>query len=151
MKKRIYILLLTLFSFGVAGSAQTIISGYLDADATNGITGAPVPYNFYGAVNACRDLSITVGMVTYNDWYLPSHEELVLFVTESASATVPGCLGSNCTWNSVPDGNWVWTRTQPQRHATDQGGISIFTSSYAGSSWASAVTVNAHTYVRCVR
>ena len=108
--------------------AQTEISGYLDSNPSDGISGAiSDSYDFFQAVRACRNL-VHDGKT---DWYLPTYEEIVLFYDHDGSVTAngpivtptPGCIGTNCDWANG-SGYWCWTRSYQPHYNSSNGNIS---------------------------
>ena len=61
----------------------------------------PVDGNAFAAT-VCNEYSVTVGGVTYDDWYLPSKHELNLLYLQK---TVVGGFSSNYYWSSSEFGN----------------------------------------------
>ena len=58
------------------------------------------------AAKVCADYSVTVGGVTYGDWYLPSFYELNLLYTQR---TAVGGFASDVYWSSSEDtNNYAW-------------------------------------------
>lgn len=146
MKKYIFTFLITLGGLTMA-VAQSEISGYLDAIATDGINGVPATMNFKKAVEACRNL-VHNGQV---DWYLPSWEEVTLFVTATNAESPPECTGNNCAWNSTPTNDWMWIRTPARDNVATSMSIFHFNNVSAnntGYTWTNWTTAR---YVRCVR
>jgi len=61
------------------------------------------------AAKVCADYSVTVGGVTYGDWYLPSKYELNLLYQQR---TVVGGLANNNYWSSTEAHNVAaWMQT----------------------------------------
>ena len=143
MKKVILTLTIILSSFALV-TAQTEISGYLDSDSSDGISGAPAQYTFSRAIVACKNLVHD----SKTDWYLPTYNEIALFfATDWAQG--PGCVGTNCAWNFIADAQFVWTR-QVMNDSDGNGACIIHIHSYyTGQSYANAS--NTAGYVRCVR
>lgn len=141
MKKIGHIIILCMITvFSV--NAQTEISGYADADPTNGINdGTAITYSIDEAVVYCRDM-VEDGK---DDWYLPSGEELMLFIPDQDECnTSPGCV------SSAADCEWVASRYHYTRTLNAIGYLAIYT--YCSSNNLT-YTHNASTayYVRCVR
>ncbi len=58
------------------------------------------------AAKVCADYSVTIGSITYGDWYLPSKYELNLLYLQK---TVVGGFSSSNYWSSSEDGNnFAW-------------------------------------------
>ena len=65
----------------------------------------PVDGNAFAAT-VCNEYSVTVGVVTYGDWYLPSKHELNLLYLQK---TVVGGFASASYWSSSEnDSNYAW-------------------------------------------
>jgi hypothetical protein len=62
----------------------------------------PVDGNAFAAT-VCNEYSVTVGGVTYGDWYLPSKHELNLLYLQK---TVVGNFASAIYWSSSENGNY---------------------------------------------
>ncbi|MBW8332946.1 MAG: collagen-like protein, partial [Prolixibacteraceae bacterium] len=58
------------------------------------------------AAKVCADYSVTVDGVTYDDWYLPSHDEL--YKLYAASSVVPNFSYSYYWSSSEVDSNYAW-------------------------------------------
>ena len=58
------------------------------------------------AAKACADYSVTVDGITYDDWYLPSHDELLKFY--EARSVVPDSWYSYFWSSSDFDSNYAW-------------------------------------------
>jgi hypothetical protein len=58
------------------------------------------------AAKACADYSVTVDGITYDDWYLPSHDELLKFC--EARSVVPDSWYSYFWSSSDFDSNYAW-------------------------------------------
>ena len=141
MKTLYIILVVNVLTFGML-QAQTEISGYADADPTNGINDlTAVTYSIDEAVVYCRDL-VEDGK---DDWYLPSGEELMLFIPDQDEcASSPGCVSSSsCEWTA---GRYHWTRTQ-----TGSGWLCIYTQCNVNNLVSTSYSVGALQYTRCVR
>jgi len=57
------------------------------------------------AATVCNEYSVTVGGVTYGDWYLPSKHELNLLFLQK---TVVGGFANNDYWSSTELGSLAW-------------------------------------------
>jgi Protein of unknown function (DUF1566) len=69
---------------------------------------APVDGGAFAAT-VCNEYSVTVGGVTYGDWYLPSRHELNLLYLQRA---VVGGFTTNIYWSSLEDGtNGAWAQS----------------------------------------
>ena len=67
----------------------------------------PVDGNAFAAT-VCNEYSVTVGGVTYGDWYLPSKHELNLLYLQKVAGTVDG-FSNNYYWSSTEaDINYAW-------------------------------------------
>jgi len=67
----------------------------------------PVDGNAFAAT-VCNEYSVTVGGVTYGDWYLPSKHELNLLYLQKVAGTVDG-FSNNYYWSSTEaDNNYAW-------------------------------------------
>ena len=61
------------------------------------------------AAKVCADYSVTVGGITYGDWYLPSKYELYLLYLQRAAV---GGFANGFYWSSSEiDNNYVWTHS----------------------------------------
>ena len=61
------------------------------------------------AAKVCADYSVTVGVVTYGDWYLPSKYELNLLYLQKVAV---GGFASAFYWSSTEDDNsYAWVQT----------------------------------------
>ena len=69
----------------------------------------PVDGNAFAAT-VCNEYSVTVGGVTYGDWYLPSKHELNLLYLQKVAGTVDG-FSNNYYWSSTEvDNNLAWVQ-----------------------------------------
>ncbi len=85
-------------SFG-AGAGNTDV--LMDIQRVEHITG-----NF--AAKVCADYTVTVGGVTYDDWYLPSRWELYVLYQKR---TVVGGFDNRFYWSSTElDAGWAWEK-----------------------------------------
>ena len=67
----------------------------------------PVDGNAFAAT-VCNEYSVTVGGVTYGDWYLPSKHELNLLYLQKVAGTVAG-FSNTYYWSSTElDNNIAW-------------------------------------------
>lgn len=142
MKKSLFTILL--FATSIVGFSQTEISGYADLDPSNGINdGTAATYRLDQAIAYCRDL-VENGD---NDWYLPSVEELLLFMPDQTlcAASTPGCVSdpSECVF--------VAARYHKTRSMMSSAGfVNLYT--YCNASSFTTTTASATPYyVRCVR
>jgi len=72
----------------------------------------PVDGNAFAAT-VCNEYSVTVGGVTYGDWYLPSKHELNLLYLQKVAGTVDG-FSNNHFWSSTEyDSIFAWGQNFP--------------------------------------
>lgn len=141
MKKNILTLAIGIL---LSGSlfAQTEISGYADSDATDGINTAAQQYTIDEAVAYCRDLVED----SKNDWYLPSVEELTLFIPDQdlCATSYPGCVSdaAECQFQA----RYHWTRSN-----RDAGWACIYTYCSGSNITYQNNSTTALKHVRCVR
>jgi hypothetical protein len=63
------------------------------------------------AATVCNEYSVTVGGVTYGDWYLPSKHELNLLYLQKVAGTVAG-FSNNSFWSSTEiDNDNAWLQS----------------------------------------
>ena len=94
------------------GSTQTTLNGNTSTALGEGQanTNAMKAQDGYtgGAAQVCDDYSVTVGSVTYDDWFLPSKDELNLMYTNLKVAGVGG-FADNFYWSSSEyDADCAW-------------------------------------------
>jgi hypothetical protein len=76
------------------------------------------------ATKVCADYSVTVGVVTYGDWYLPSKYELNLMYTNLKSKGL-GNLATSNYWSSTEGSNanaWSQSFEDGSQNMTSKGG-----------------------------
>ena len=84
------------------------IIAYIDSIGQHGLIAATADYNGYlswdDAKSYCADYTVTVGGNTYNDWYLPSKDELnQLYVNQAAI----GGFVDDYYWSSTETDNGI--------------------------------------------
>ncbi len=144
MIKRV-LLFFSAISIGLTGFSQTQISGYADLDPANGINdGTAATYRLDQAIAYCRDL-VENGD---NDWYLPSVEELFLFMPDQSqcATSTPGCV------SDPAECQFVAARYHRTRSMMSSAGfVSLYTYCNTGNVFTTTTSASAAYYVRCVR
>ncbi len=76
------------------------------------------------AAKVCADYSVTVGGVTYGDWYLPSKYELNLLYLQK---TAVGGFANTYYWSSTEYGNYnAWVQSFGNGYQTNLGKLSPY-------------------------
>ncbi|MCX6112733.1 MAG: hypothetical protein NTY22_05560 [Proteobacteria bacterium] len=74
------------------------------------------------AAQSCANLSVTNGSTIYDDWFLPSRDELGLIYTNLATYGAGGTYGGCFYWSSSEyDANQAWLQYLGGTHAGDIG------------------------------
>ncbi len=138
------LLLFSMSLMTMVGFSQTEIAGYADLDPSNGINdGTAATYRLDQAIAYCRDL-VEDGK---NDWYLPSVEELFLFMPDQTlcASSTPGCVSdpAECIF--------VAARYHKTRSMMSSAGfVNLYTYCTASSFTTTTASATAY-FVRCVR
>jgi hypothetical protein len=110
---------------GTSAQGIAIGTGQTNTTAIIGQSG-----HMESAAQLCEDLSITNGSTTYNDWFLPSEDELNLMYTNLYNEGVGG-FANDSYWSSsevsatVARFQYFWPDTTPGNYSKSNSAVRI--------------------------